>query len=124
MHARVSHLPLQVHVIPGPQLWHSVREAETLLKGLCSSEVAPQDLRVAHVPNRLQQSFGGGHQVGGVSIHGIAQRRWRRHDGVHRLPGSGLRAQPGLRLLTDRDEPGAGALLPLQVGQKGVAAIP
>lgn len=69
-----SYLPLQVHVLPSPQLWHSVWEAETLLKGLCSSEVAPQDLRVAHVPNRLQQGLGGRHQVGRVSIHGVAQR--------------------------------------------------
>lgn len=97
-------------------------EAETLLKGLCSSEVAPQDLRVAHVPNRLQQGLRGGHQEREVSIHSTAQRRRRRHDSVHCLAGSGLGAQPGLRLLADGDEPGAGALLPLQVRQEGAAA--
>lgn len=72
-HAHTSHLPLQAHVIPGPQLRHSVREAQTLLERLRPPEVAPQDLRVAHVPDGLQQGLGGGHQVGGVSIHEIGR---------------------------------------------------
>lgn len=68
-----SHLPLQAHVIPSLQLWHSVWEAQTLLERLRPPEVAPQDLRVAHITDGLQQGLGGGHQVGGVSIHGVAQ---------------------------------------------------
>ena len=36
-----THLALQAYVIPGPQLWYPVWEAQTLLKRLGTSEVPP-----------------------------------------------------------------------------------
>lgn len=34
------YLALEAHVIPAPQLWDPVREAQALLEGLCASEMA------------------------------------------------------------------------------------
>jgi len=101
-----SHLSPEV---PGPQVWHPVGETQPLLKGLSPPEVSPQDLRVAHVTHRLQQSLLG--QAHRVAVPHVSHRR---HHAVHGLPGLWLGTHPGLGGVGDRDP--AGTRLLLQVG--------